>query len=105
MVLVSCPNLIAAKDIAGKVLSERLIACANIIPGAVSIYEWKGQRMEDEEVLILFKTKASLVDDLRKRVLELHSYETPEFIELPTGIVADNYLSWVNEICQVKKPK
>ncbi len=46
---------------------------------------------------MLIKTKDTLFERLKKRVIELHSYDVPEVIAL--GILAGNekYLDWVEK--------
>lgn len=38
-------------------VSNKLAACVNIIPGIVSIYEWEGKINNDDEVLMMIKTR------------------------------------------------
>uniref|UniRef100_A0A8C9D4Q3 CutA divalent cation tolerance homolog n=1 Tax=Panthera leo TaxID=9689 RepID=A0A8C9D4Q3_PANLE len=49
---VTCPNERVAKEIARAVVEKRLAACVNLIPQITSIYEWKGELEEDNEVLM-----------------------------------------------------
>jgi uncharacterized protein involved in tolerance to divalent cations len=46
-----------SKRIGKKIVSERLAACANIIPAVSSFYWWKGKLGEDSESILLLKTK------------------------------------------------
>ncbi|XP_025781048.1 protein CutA isoform X2 [Puma concolor] len=61
---VTCPNERVAKEIARAVVEKRLAACVNLIPQITSIYEWKGELEEDNEVLMMIKTRSSLVPAL-----------------------------------------
>ncbi len=70
------PDEEEARRVAGQMLDEKLIACANIIPGMVSLYEWLGERGEAREVGALFKTDQALVPALIDRLERLHSYDT-----------------------------
>ncbi len=79
-------------------VEEGLAACANIIPGIRSIYRWKGEVCDDEEVLIMIKSKATLFERLKKRVKELHSYEVPEIIAFPITLGSPDYLRWIDEV-------
>jgi periplasmic divalent cation tolerance protein len=76
--LVWCPfpDEVEARQVVGQLLDERLIGCANIIPGMVSLYEWQGERGEAREVGVLFKTDQQLVPALIDRLESLHSYDT-----------------------------
>lgn len=80
--LIWCPfpSREAAETAASALLEERLIACANILPGMLSLYEWQGERGEDEESGALFKTDAALLDRAVTRIGELHPYEQPTII-------------------------
>lgn len=86
-----------ASNIGRTLVEEKLVACANIVPRIRSIYWWKGEVCDNQEYLLMMKTRSSLLASLEERVLELHSYEVPEIISLPvTGGLGD-YLSWVLE--------
>lgn len=41
-------------------VSNKLAACVNIIPGLISVYEWEGKINNDEEVLVLTQRLKSL---------------------------------------------
>jgi len=43
----------------------------------------------------LFKTTEEALAGLKERVMELHSYEVPEFLALPVTDGHDPYLRWV----------
>ena len=45
-----------------------------------SIYEWQDKLQEDDEALLVMKTKTSQLDNLKDRILKLHPYDVPEFI-------------------------
>ena len=45
-----------AERIGRAVVSERLAACANILPGARSIYWWQGKIDEASEAVLILKT-------------------------------------------------
>lgn len=67
----------SAAQAASKLLDERLVACASIVPGVRSLYVWRGERGEADEVAVLFKTDASLLERACARLTEIHPYETP----------------------------
>jgi len=81
----------------GRVLvEERLVACATIVPGAHSIYRWKGQIDSSAETVLLLKTESDRLAALDSRVHELHSYETPEFLVLAVDFGSQAYLAWLH---------
>lgn len=84
------------KKVINIVLSKRLAACVSIIPHIHSHYHWRDKIEHSEEVILLFKTKASLVEKLKKEVLVNHSYEIPEFVVLPIADGGLHYFSWID---------
>jgi len=98
VVLVTCANAAEARRIARAVVEERLAACVNILPGAVtSIYRWKGKVESARERLLLIKTSRKRLAKLQAAVERLHSYDVPEFVALPIAGGSDTYLSWIEE--------
>lgn len=95
LVLVTAPDLEVGAELARAVVSERLAACVNLIPGLRSIFRWDDEVQEAEEVLLLLKTRADRVDTLRSRVVSLHPYDVPEFVVLPIEGGLDRYLAWI----------
>lgn len=83
-----------ARRIADALLSERLVACVQLLP-VESHYVWNGERMAEPEVMVLAKTRADLFDRAIARIKALHPYETPEIVaqNFSAGFAA--YLTWV----------
>ena len=96
VVLCTCPPD-EARDLAKQLVDERLIACANIVPGVTSVYRWEGKVCEDSESLLVMKTTAEQLAELTDRIRSLHSYEVPEVIALPLAPGEGNpdYLRWL----------
>lgn len=88
-----------ARELVDRLLEERLVACANTIGPVTSRYHWQGAIEESEEVVILFKSRATLRERLRARIAELHPYEVPEVLELDVDGGLEAYLAWVREAC------
>ena len=97
VVLVTAKDVAEAQKIAGGLLEAKLIACANLVLEVQSFFWWQGKIDKANEVLLVLKTQASLVEMVTAKVKSLHSYDVPEVIALP--IIAGNkdYLNWINE--------
>lgn len=95
-VLVTAPPE-KAPELARALVGERLAACANILPTVRSIYAWKGEICDDGEALLILKTRSGLLEELRRRVVELHPYEVPEVVALPISGGHAPYLHWIDE--------
>jgi periplasmic divalent cation tolerance protein len=98
--LVTHPDLQTASRLARIIVEEKLCACANLIPSMHSIYMWKGNMEESSEVLMIIKTHVSKIEELEKRLRQLHPYEVFEFLELPVLSGHKQYLDWVIETLQ-----
>lgn len=95
LVLVTGPGREALLELGRAVVDERLAACANVLGGVGSVYRWEGEVQEAEEGLALLKTTEGRLDALRRRVLELHPYDEPEFVALEVDRGSASYLTWV----------
>lgn len=98
VVLVTVPDLETARHIGRTLVEERLAACANIVPGLVSIYRWEDQINEDPELLLLLKTRLERYEELEGRVKQLHPYTLPEIIALQVHSGSVDYLHWIAKI-------
>ena len=94
-VYTTYPSIVEAET-AGKALVERrLAACVNILPGMISHYAWEGAVERAEEVVMIIKTRASLAEQVRAAVKEMHSYATPAILVIPLESVDSSYLEWL----------
>ena len=97
IVYVTVPSFETGRNIAAKILEQHLCACVNIMPAVESIYVWQGKVEKSSELLLMIKTTASLIEDLKSTVLSLHPYEVAEFIVLDIADGSAPYLNWVKE--------
>lgn len=86
------------KKIIDALLSERLAACVQVMP-IQSYYHWQGKIANDDEKLLLIKTKSSLYTKVEKAILAHHAYELPEVIQLPISVGFSGYLNWLKKEC------
>lgn len=80
--LIWCPfpDTDTARQIAGQLLADGLIACANILPAVESLFIWEGKAQSTVETAVLFKTTAGQLEAAIERIGGLHPYETPAII-------------------------
>ena len=97
LVLTTLPNADKAVEVARVLVEERLIACANIVPAVRSIYRWQDKIQDENEVLVVMKTKSDQIERLKARILELHPYEVPEVLAMPIENGYAGYLEWISK--------
>lgn len=97
LLLSTCADERVAITIARALVERRLAACATRIPGAVSVYRWRGRIEEDHEVQLLVKTNAERLDAAVAAIRELHPDEEPECIALDVSGGSEGYLAWIEE--------
>jgi periplasmic divalent cation tolerance protein len=95
IVYVMTANKAEAERIASALLDEKLVACANILGSAASLFWWQGRVDRADEVLLMLKTRADLFEELSAKVKGLHSYEVPEIVALPIVYGDRPYLEWL----------
>ncbi|KAJ8263899.1 hypothetical protein GJAV_G00142860 [Gymnothorax javanicus] len=95
---VTCPNEQVAKDLARGMVEKKLAACVNIVPKITSVYEWQGKIEEDNEVLLMIKTRSTKVSALAEYVRSNHPYEVAEVISLPIDQGNPPYLNWLGQV-------
>ena len=96
--LIWCPfpDEASARAAAAALLDERLIACANLMPGMQSLFAWRGTRDEGRETGALFKTAAERLDAAMRRLAALHPYESPAITGW-TVRAEEGTLAWLRE--------
>lgn len=93
--LIWCPfpDRAAAEKAGTVLLDERLIACANMIEGVSSLFEWNGERECGTECGVLFKTHADRLAEAVARIEALHPYDAPAVMgwrcEVPGSATAE----------------
>jgi len=85
-----------AQKLADKLLAARKAACVNIIPKISSQYWWQGKIEKADELMLIVKTRAILLNELIALVKQNHPYSVPEIIALPIIGGNPDYLSWLD---------
>jgi periplasmic divalent cation tolerance protein len=95
VILVTAASEVQARRMARKLLQDKLAACVNFIP-VDSMFAWKGEIQEEEEVLMIIKSRSDVFDELMNAIKSIHTYDTPEIIGMPIVLGSDDYLRWIN---------
>ena len=80
----------------GQILVEKnLVACVNLIENMTSLYKWEEKLEEGQEVVMIAKTRETLMPKLIETVNSHHSYDCPCILELPIQGGNPEFLSWI----------
>lgn len=100
---VTVPNQEVAEKLASGLVTSKLAACVNIIPGLTSVYEWEGKVVKDSELLLMIKTRTDIVDELSAWVKDNHPYDVCEVISTKIDNGNPPYLKWLGEVVPPRK--
>ena len=95
IVFVICESKEQAETIAQTVVTGRLAACVNVLPGIRSCYIWEQKLTWSDEVLLLIKTSRSRFGQLQDRIKALHSYSVPEIVGVTIDDAFEKYIDWI----------
>jgi len=93
------PDAETARKISRELVNSALVACANIMPAAESIYYWKEKIETSVESLVIFKLPAARYSEFESRLRALHPYDVPEVVRLNIAGGSADYLRWIGESC------
>ncbi len=105
VVLCTAGSVKELEEIAERLVTEKLVACANVMSPVRSYFFWEGKLCREEEALMIAKTSRALFDSVSARIKELHSYDLPEVIGLPVTSGLPQYLGWVLEEVRTGRPR
>ena len=97
--LSTFPDPETARRISHQLVTEKLVACANILPAIESIYRWKEKIENGTESLVIFKLSEDRKSAFQEKLLALHPYDVPEILFLGVDGGSPDYLRWVMESC------
>jgi periplasmic divalent cation tolerance protein len=96
MVYLTTGSRDEALRIARTLVDEKLIACANVLGEATSIYRWEGQVEQAQEIVMIAKTRKDLADNVLSRIKALHSYDVPCAVAYDMAAGLPAYLGWID---------
>ena len=97
VILITVASREEAERIARRLVEDRLAACVNIVPQVRSLFIWQGKFSQEDEILLVAKSRRTRFRELATVVKQLHSYSVPEIIALPILVGSSDYLRWVAE--------
>jgi periplasmic divalent cation tolerance protein len=96
IILCTCPDKDTAEKIASLLVTGKLAACVNILPGISSVYLWHEQIESAQEHLLLIKVNKTGYQAIEEAIKKHHPYELPEIIAVPIENGLPEYLHWID---------
>ncbi|MEY4209813.1 MAG: hypothetical protein RLZ92_191 [Pseudomonadota bacterium] len=96
LILCTCPDQKSAETIANQLVSQRLVACVNIMPGLTSIYQWQGEIETAQEHLLIIKSQQQQFTAIETAIKAIHPYQVPEIIAVAIEQGSAEYLNWID---------
>ncbi len=97
LVMTSCENHEQAERLARELVEQRLAACVSVGASVTSFFPWDGKINAAEEVLLMIKTSAERLPELKQAFGEHHPYDVPEMLVLPVIDGLEAYFEWAHE--------
>ena len=96
IVQTTCSSKEEAKNIAKVLIEEKFAACVQLSE-IESFYNWKEEFCCDNETLLNIKTRKDNFEKIKSKILELHSYDLPEIIQLDIANASEEYLKFIGD--------
>ena len=94
MILTTTDQPGEAEKLAKQLVQKQLAACVQVFP-ITSTYRWEDGLVTEPEWMLIIKTRSELYQKIEEFLLEKHSYETPEILQIPISQGSENYLAWL----------
>jgi Uncharacterized protein involved in tolerance to divalent cations len=86
-----------AQDLAHALVEAKLAVCVQIDGPVHSVYRWEGKLCAEDEWRLLVKFVSDKSEALEAYLMEVHPYDTPEWVVVRPEHVSDKYLAWACE--------
>ncbi len=97
IILITASSMDEGEKITDSLVENHLAACVNLVPSVKSVFFWEGKTDQQSEVLLIAKSRMSLISQITEHVKNIHSYSVPEIIAIPIVGGSEDYLKWVEE--------
>lgn len=94
LLYVTHANEADAELLCKSLLNEKLISCANFFQ-IKSMYNWKEKIIKENETVSLIKFDKTKIEEVEKRIKELHPYEVPCIMRIPADANIE-FEKWIN---------
>lgn len=93
---ITFPTSEQAETIAELFIKQKLIACANIMPPHKAIYEWEDKICNENEVVLLAKTREDKFEEIKTLTEQNHPYDLPCIVCVEISDANKDFLEWID---------
>jgi len=86
-----------AQALIDKLFERKMIFCAQLQSSMTSIYFWKGQRCQESEIPVFFKTRMDFKENVMSLIESEHSYDCPFIGVLELQDINQKYRQWADQ--------
>ncbi|MBD5608499.1 MAG: divalent-cation tolerance protein CutA [Desulfovibrio sp.] len=97
LVYMTCPDFAVARSIGRELVENGLAAGINIVPGAISIYRWRGEIRERAECLLFAQIADGAFDSLVRVARASHPDIVPCVLAFSISGGLSEFLRWIED--------
>uniref|UniRef100_A0A3P9B4W9 Zgc:63972 n=1 Tax=Maylandia zebra TaxID=106582 RepID=A0A3P9B4W9_9CICH len=91
VLVINTPNEQTAKDVGRAIMERRLAASVNILSKTSTMFYWKGEIQDANEILMFIRTRSL------RAFRSIHPYGNPEVLSLAVDDGSLAYMKWMDE--------
>jgi periplasmic divalent cation tolerance protein len=92
---VTHPDAKQALSLGRMLVADGLAACANVLPGMLSVYRWEDRIEDAEEAVMIVKTRTDLAAAAQAAIVAVHPFACPCVVIIPIAGGHPAYLDWL----------
>ncbi len=97
LLYITTANREEAISLSRELLSDRIVACTNIMEHVTSMYHWQGEVEHTPEVIVIAKTLRLYIERITERVKKQSSYSNPCILAVPVLGGSAEYIEWMKD--------
>ena len=97
LIYTTLPDLVSAESLAHGLLTEKLVACANIIPQMYSMYWWNDKIHQDQELVVILKTGEDYFERVQAWIKKNHPSDIPCILSWSIEKGDADYVNWLSQ--------
>ncbi len=98
-ITTTLPSIESARTVAHELLSQRLVACVQILGPIESHYRWQDAIEQAQEWKLFIKTSSTRTQQTIEKIQSSHPYDVPEILVFKSVDSTQLYETWIKSSC------